>query len=205
MRAWRHSRLAQIDRGNVRRLVPASAFQTGDAEGGLQATPIVVVLYLSSAHDRVYALDAATGAQRWRYDYPLPRDFVNFYGPGNRGVAVADGRVFLGTLDNTVVALGARTGRELWRTNVEDAQQCGCSITGAPLVVGGRVLTGVTGGDTAHRGYVSAFDARTGRMLWRFWTIPGPAAATADRRSRTRWAGGSSWPRRRGWPRRCPG
>src|SRR5690349_6946412 len=76
-RAWRHSSLTQIDRGNVRKLAPVWVSQTGDYEGGLQATPIVTggVLYLSTAHDRVFALDAATGAERWHYQYELPRDF----------------------------------------------------------------------------------------------------------------------------------
>lgn len=196
-RAWRYSALKQIDVSNVGRLAPVWVFQTGDYEGGLQATPIVVggVLYLSSSRNRVFAIEAATGKLIWQYNYPLPRTFQTFYGPWNRGVAVGNGRVFLGTLDNHVVALDQKTGREIWRTNVEDAQQCGCNITAAPLVVKDKVIVGVTGGDSAHRGYVTAFDARTGRMVWRFWTIPGPGEPGHETWEGDSWkyGGGSSW------------
>ena len=158
-RAWRHSSLNQIDSSNVKKLAPAWVFQTGDYEGGLQSTPIVVdgVMYVSTSRNRVFALDAATGRELWRYVYPLPRSFQTFYGPWNRGVAVSGGKVFLGTLDNHMVAIDQKTGRELWRTNVEDSNQCGCNITAAPLVLKDMVITGVTVGDSAHRGYVTAF------------------------------------------------
>lgn len=195
--SWRHSSLSQISTANVRRLVPAWIFQTGDYEGGLQATPIVVegVMYVSTSRNRVFALDAATGAEKWKYVYPLPRSFQTFYGPWSRGVAVGHGRVYLGTLDNHVVALDQKTGREIWRANVEDAAQCGCNITAAPLVVKDKVVVGVTGGDSAHRGYITAYDARTGRQAWRFWTIPGPGEPGHETWAGDSWkyGGGSSW------------
>jgi len=195
--AWRHSSLNQINTSNVKRLSAAWVFQTGDYEGGLQATPIVIdgVMYIATSRNRVFALNAATGAELWRYNYPLPRSFQTFYGPWNRGVAVAHGRVYLGTLDNHVVGLDQKTGRELWRTNVEDANQCGCNITGAPLVVKDKVIVGVTGGDSAHRGYISAFDAASGRQAWRFWTIPGPGEPGHETWEGDSWkyGGGSSW------------
>jgi alcohol dehydrogenase (cytochrome c) len=173
--SWRYSALDQINTANVKRLAPAWIFQTGDYEMGLQATPIVVggVLYLSTSRNNVYALDGATGHLLWQYKYPQPRGAVP-YGPQNRGVAVADGQVFEGTYDNYLVALDQKTGVELWRVNVEDSKQCGCNITAAPLVVKNLVIVGGTGGDSAHRGYLSAFDTKTGRMKWRFYTIPGP-------------------------------
>jgi len=196
-RALRHSTLPQINRGNVHKLAPAWVFQTGDYEAGLQVTPIVLdgVMYLSTSRNRVFALDAATGAVLWRYEYELPRDFVLFYGPGNRGVAVGHGRVYMGTLDNYLVALDQKTGRELWKVNIEDSQQCGCGITGAPLVVKDKVVIGVAGGDTAHRGYINAFDAKTGRHAWRFWTIPGPGEPGHDTWKGDSWkfGGGASW------------
>jgi alcohol dehydrogenase (cytochrome c) len=195
--AWRYSALDQINRSNVKRLRPVWAFQTGDYDGGLQATPIVLggVIYLSTAHNWVFALDGATGRPLWEYRYNLPADITTIYGPWNRGVAAGLGKVFLGTLDNHVVALDQKTGRELWRVNVEDARQCGCNITGAPLVVKDKVVVGVTGGDSAHRGYLTAFDARTGRLAWRFWTIPGPGEPGHETWAGDSWkhGGGSTW------------
>lgn len=195
--SWRHSSLNQINTANVKNLAPVWTFQTGDYEGGLQVTPIVIdgVMYLSTSRNRVFALDAKTGTVLWQYTYPLPKNFVNFYGPWSRGVAVAQGRVFVGTLDNHVVALDQKTGRELWRVNAEDANQCGCNITGAPLAVKDKVIVGVTGGDSAHRGYITAFDMKTGRQAWRFWTIPGPGEPGHESWEGDSWkyGGGSSW------------
>ena len=158
----------------MQKLAPAWIFQTGDYENGLQATPIVIdgVIYLSTSNSWVFALDGATGRILWEYRFAW--QIVPLYGKQNRGVAVGHGRVFLGTADNHMVALDQKTGAEVWRVNVEDSRQCGCNITGAPLVVKDMVIAGVTGGDSAHRGYLTAFDASTGRMRWRFYTIPGP-------------------------------
>jgi alcohol dehydrogenase (cytochrome c) len=193
----RYSALDQIDTGNVARLTPVWAFQTGDPESGLQSTPLVVdgVLYLSSASSWVFALDAATGKLIWEYRFPLPSRPQLGYGRQNRGVAIAQGRVFLGTADNHMVALDQKTGRELWRVNVEDERQCGCNITGAPLVVRDLVVAGVTAGDSAHRGYLTAFDQRTGRVRWRFYTIPAPGEKGSETWLGDSWrfGGGSTW------------
>src|SRR4051812_13161233 len=153
--AWRFSALDQVNRENVQRLQPAWAFQTGDYENGLQATPIAVdgVLYLSTSNNWVFALDGATGRMLWEYHFPLSKA-LPLYGKQNRGVAVGRGFVFLGTADNHLVALDRRNGQEVWRVNVEDARQCGCNITGAPLALKDMVIAGVTGGDSAHRGYL---------------------------------------------------
>ena len=194
---WRYSALDQINRSNIKKLVPAWAFQTGDVDGGLQATPIVVngVMYLSSSRNRVFAIDAETGTELWHYYYQNPRRIGIIYSPWNRGVAVAQGRVFMGTLDNHVVALDQKTGRELWAVNVEDLRQCGCNITGAPLVVKDKVIVGVTGGDSAHRGYLTAFDTATGRLAWRFYTIPGPGEEGHETWEGESWkyGGGATW------------
>src|SRR5262245_4415945 len=95
---WRHSSLNQISNANVKRLAPVWTFQTGDYEGGLQSTPIVIdgVMYLGTSRNRVFALNAATGALLWQYTYPLPKTFTTFYGPWNRGVAVGHGHVYVG-------------------------------------------------------------------------------------------------------------
>ena len=194
--AWRYSALDQIHTGNVRRLAPVWAFQTGDYENGLQATPIVIdgVLYLSTSNNWVFALDGATGRVLWEYRFPLSKSIPG-YGKQNRGVAVGQGRVFMGTADNHVVALDQRTGEEIWRVNAEDARQCGCNITGAPLAVKDMVVVGVTGGDSAHRGYLTAFDAATGRLRWRFYTIPGPGEKGHETWSGESWrfGGASTW------------
>ena len=195
--AWRHSALDQIDRSNVKQIAPVWAFQTGKVDGGLQSTPIVIdgVMYLATSWNRVFAIDAVTGKELWHYFYQNPREIGIIYSPVNRGVAVDSGRVFMGTLDNHVVALDQKTGRELWKTNVEDMQQCGCNITGAPLIAKGKVIVGVTGGDSAHRGYITAFDMKTGRQAWRFWTIPGKGEKGSETWLGDSWkyGGGSSW------------
>lgn len=193
---WRYSALDQINTSNVKRLVPVWAFQTGDYEMGFQATPIVIdgVMYVSTSRSNVFALDAATGRLIWQYKYPAPRGAVP-YGPQNRGVAVAAGKVFLGTYDDYVVAIDQKTGAESWKVNVEDTKQCGCNITGAPLIVKDLVIVGGTGGDSAHRGYLTAFDQKTGRLRWRFYTVPGPGEKGHETWKGDSWklGGGATW------------
>ncbi len=196
-KSWRYSPLDEIDRSSVANLRPVWAFESGFPDGGMQSAPLVAdgVMYISTAWNHVFALDAATGQRLWRYDYPEPDAIPGTYGTWNRGVALAYGLVFMGTLDNHVVALDQRTGEEVWRVEVENAKQCGCNITSAPLVVKDLVITGVTGGDSAHRGYLNAFEAKTGRHRWRFWTIPGPGEAGHETWAGDSWkyGGGSTW------------
>ena len=196
-KAWRYSPLDQINRSNVKQLTPVWAFESGLDDGGMQSAPLVVdgVMYVSTAQNHVFALDAVTGEQIWRYQHELPDELPAVYGNWNRGVAIAYGIVYLGTLDNHVVALDAGTGREVWRVEVENSKQCGCNITSAPLIVKDMVITGVTGGDSAHRGYLNAFDAKTGRHRWRFWTIPGPGEPGHETWKGDSWkyGGGSTW------------
>jgi len=193
---WRYSGLDQINTTNVKRLAPVWAFQTGDYEMGFQATPIVIdgVIYVSTSRNHVYALDGATGRVIWQYKYPAPRAAVP-YGPQNRGVAVGSGKVFMGTHDNFVVALDQKTGAEVWRVGVDDVKQCGCNITGAPLVVKEMVIVGGTGGDSAHRGYLTAFDVKNGHLKWRFYTIPGPGEKGHETWKGDSWkfGGGATW------------
>ena len=193
--ALRYSTLDQINTSNVKTLRPEWVFQTGDYENGLQATPIVIdgIIYLSTSNAWVFALDGVTGRVIWEYHFTLGKGLG--YGKQNRGVAVGQGRVFLGTADNHMVALDQKTGAEVWRVNVEDSRQCGCNITGAPLLVKDIVIAGVSGGDSAHRGYLTAFDAKTGRMRWRFYTIPAPGEKGHETWPGDSWlyGGGSSW------------
>jgi alcohol dehydrogenase (cytochrome c) len=193
--AWRYSALDQVNLANVKKLSVAWAFQTGDYENGLQSTPIVVdgVLYLSSSRSQVFALDAASGKLLWQYKYHLPR------APGantqNRGIAVGAGKVFLGTYDDFVIGLDQKTGREMWKVALDDQRQCGCAITGAPLFLKDKVVIGSTGGDGAFRGYLTALDAKTGRLAWRFYTIPGPGEKGHETWKGESWkfGGGATW------------
>ena len=195
--AWRYSKLDQVNRGNIKKLIPVWSFQTGVVDGGLQATPIVVdgVMYLTGSLNRVFALDAVSGEKIWQYYHPKPTAFPAIYGTWNRGVAIGHGLVFMGTVDNYLVALDAKTGREVWKVEIEDAGQCGCSITGAPLLVKDKVIIGVTAGDSGHRGYLNAFEVETGRHAWRFWTIPGPGEPGHETWKGDSWkyGGGSTW------------
>lgn len=193
--AWRYSALDQINTSNVKKLVPVWQFQTGDYAQGLQSTPIVIdgVLYLSTTHSQVFALDAVTGKMIWQYKYPMPR------GAGgniqNRGIAVGAGKVFVGTYDDYVVAIDQKTGVEAWKTAMADSSQCGCSITGAPLLVKDKVIIGEAGGDGAFRGFLTALDAKTGRVAWRFYTIPGPGEKGNETWKGDSWkyGGGATW------------
>ena len=194
--SWRYSSLDQINAANVKSLTPVWTFQTGDYAENLQATPIVMdgVMYLITARARVFALDAATGREIWRYQYPEPpRNTPGFV--GNRGVAVGAGKVFFGTKDNNMVALDQKTGHLLWRVNIDDARQCGCNITAAPLVVKDKVIIGGTGGDGAHRGYLTAFYTSTGRLAWRWYVIPGPGEKGHETWKGDSWrfGGGAPW------------
>ena len=194
--AWRYSALDQINKSNVKNLAPVWAFQTGDYEMGLQSTPIVVdgVLYLSTSRSQVWALDAVTGRVVWHYKYPLPR-VTTPYGPQNRGVAVGDGKVYLGTYDDNLIAIDQKDGHEVWRVSLDDIRQCGCTITAAPLVVKDKVIVGGAGGDSAHRGYLTAVSMKSGRVAWRFYTIPGPGEKGHETWKGDSWkfGGGATW------------
>src|SRR5579871_434331 len=190
--AWRYSALNQINTSNVKNLAPVWMFQTGDYENGLQSTPLVVdgVLYLGTSRDQIFALDAATGSLIWEYKYPMG-------GPGsqNKGVAVGAGKVFMGTHDDYVVALDQKTGKEVWKTAMDDVSQCGCRIISAPLFLKDKVVVGNAGGDGAFRGYLTALDANTGRVAWRFYTIPGPGEKGHETWKGDSWkfGGGATW------------
>ena len=195
--AWRYSPLDQIHRENVTDLSTAWVFQTGVVDGGFSTTPLVAdgVMYITSSWNRVFALDAVTGKEKWHYYHPEPENFGLLYGPWNRGVALGHGLVYMGTLDNRLIALDAETGEEVWNVVIEDWQECGCNITGAPLVVKDKVVVGVTAGDSAHRGYINAYDAESGRHVWRFYTIPGEGEEGNETWLGDSWklGGGSSW------------
>ena len=174
----RYSPLDQINTENVDQLGLAW-FADIPLNRGQESTPILVdgVIYLSSSWSNVFAYDAKTGEQLWRYDPEVPHDWaVNVCcGVVNRGVAAWNGKIFVGTLDGRLVALDAATGEPVWDVYTIDRSQR-YSTTGAVRVVKGRVLVGNSGAEFGVRGYVSAYDAETGELDWRFWTVPGNPA-----------------------------
>ena len=163
-----YSSLSQIDTGNVRRLQARWAVPM-PGNGIVESVPLVVdgVMYTTGPPGQVFALDARTGRQIWRYQ--RTQKVVNPYESNrvNRGVAVLGNRLFFGTLDAALVALDLRTGAPLWEVQVADTMQ-GYSITSAPLVVKDKIVTGVSGGEYGIRGFVDAYDPASGKRLWRF-------------------------------------
>ena len=191
----RFSPLDDINRDNVGSLSLAWVFQTG-VPYQFQASPIVAdgILYVTAAYNHLYALDAATGDPVWKYDHPLPRDLRICCGPGNRGVAIAGDTVFMGTLDARLVALDRRTGEVVWNVAV-DEHTAGFSVTAAPLVVRDTVVVGVAGGEYGIRGYVDAYDVKTGQRQWRTYTVPAEGEPGAETWAGDSWkhGGGPTW------------
>lgn len=191
----RFSPLKEIDRNNVQNLVPVWSFQTGVPDG-LEATPLFVdgVIYLTTSWDHVFAVDAKTGAELWHYKRRLPEKLKFCCGPVNRGVAILDGTIYLMTLDAHLVALDAQTGRTLWDVEVGKAED-NLSATSPPLIVGHTVIAGVGGGDYPSRCFIDAYDAKTGRRLWRFYTVPGKGEKNAKTWSEgsAKQGGGGTW------------
>lgn len=168
-----YSPLNQITTENVNQLRPVWSFSTGMRDGH-QAPPIVNdgIMFVSTPHNRVLALDARSGDLLWRYERELPEDQFQMH-PTNRGVALHGNLVFLATADCYLVALDARSGEVVWELEVEDYTG-GYYMTLAPLVARSKVMVGVSGGEFGVRGFVAAFDARTGEPAWKTYTIPGP-------------------------------
>ena len=183
----RFSRLDRIDRSNVADLELKWAHHIPQLDRA-ETTPLVVdgVMFITESPSNVVAVDAATGRPFWRYDHPLPDDLRICCGRNNRGVAILDELLFMSTLDAHLVAIDARTGSLVWNREVAD-HRGGYSKTAAPLVVKDRIVTGIAGGEFGIRGFLDAYDARTGELEWRTYTIPGP-----DHPDNLTWAG-DSW------------
>ncbi|HMD70605.1 MAG TPA: c-type cytochrome, partial [Bryobacteraceae bacterium] len=188
---WHYSTLSQIDTSNVRQLQARWAVPI-PGNGIVESVPLVVdgVMYTTGPPGQVFALDARTGRQIWRYQ--RTQKVVNPYESNrvNRGVAVLGNRLFFGTLDAALVALDLRTGAPLWEVQIADTMQ-GYSITSAPLVVKDKIVTGVAGGEYGIRGFVDAYDPASGKRLWRFYTIPGPGDFGHDTWEGDSWKEGS--------------
>jgi quinohemoprotein ethanol dehydrogenase len=188
----RFSSLDEINTENVKELKGDWMTKIGQnataakfsAEG--QAIEYEGTIYIADGADDVFALDASSGEKLWTYEPHLPPDplgEVVCCGWDNRGVAIGDGMVFVSQLNGDEVALDQETGKVNWQTNVEEAKK-GFSITSAPLYYNGKVYVGGSGGEYGIRGRLTALDAKTGKMDWRFWTTPSPTET-----------GGDTWPK----------
>jgi quinohemoprotein ethanol dehydrogenase len=173
--AWRYSGLDQINVDTVKDLKPAWVLEF-DTWRAQESSAIVVdgVAYVTTAWSKVYAVDAKTGKQLWYFDpkVPGPAGAKTCCDVVNRGAAVYKGRVYFGTIDGRLIALDARTGKQVWSTMTVDPDGT-LSVTSAPRVANGLVFIGNAGGDFGGRGYVSAYRADTGKQAWRFWLTPG--------------------------------
>jgi alcohol dehydrogenase (cytochrome c) len=191
----RHSLLKQVTPQNVKDLEMKWVFQSRSLEK-FEATPLVVdgIMYTVQAPNDVIALDPVTGREFWSYAYapsPLARPCC---GRVNRGVAVVGDTLFMGTIDAHLIAIDAKNGRPLWNTEVAKPES-GYAITHAPLVVKDKVIVGTAGGEFGIRGFIAAYDVKTGKEVWRFYTIPGPGEPGNETWSGDSWktGGASVW------------
>src|SRR5437660_638894 len=184
---WGYSPLDQITPANVTRLQPEWVFSTG-VTNGHEAPPIVNngVMFVATPANQVIALDAQSGALLWRYKRPVTDDVINLH-PTSRGVALYGGRVFFAAGEAVLVALDARTGKEVWTATVAENKD-GYYMSLAPLVADGKVMVGASGGEVGVRGFVAAFDTATGKEAWRVFTVPAPGEPGSET-----WPTGDQW------------
>ena len=185
---WGYSPLSQITPENVQRLEPVWVVSTG-VNNGHEAVPLVNngAMFVSTPGSQVMAIDVKTGIVLWRYKKQLPEDVI-WPHPTSRGVALYNDKVYFAAGDAVLVALDARTGKEVWTTKVAENKQ-GYYMSLAPIVADGKVLMGTSGGDLGIRGFVAAFDAETGKEAWRVFTIPAPGEPGSE----TWPPGGEQW------------
>jgi alcohol dehydrogenase (cytochrome c) len=195
MSGWRFSELNQISADNVAALTPKWIFQTG-TPGHMETTPLVIdgLMYVTAASNHAFAVDLRTGYSVWHYSKTPPASLGLCCGEVNRGFAVLGDKLFKVNIEDTLVALDRASGKVLWETELGDYRK-GYSGTLAPLVVKNRVLVGTAGAEFGTRGFIDAYDAETGKRLWRFETIPDsgePGVETWGNDSYRR-GGGSTW------------
>jgi alcohol dehydrogenase (cytochrome c) len=192
---WSFSPLDQINIGNVKNLTPVWSLSTG-VTSGHQSPPIVNdgVMFVSTPANQVIAVDAGTGNELWRYKRAIPEGFAALHNT-NRGVALYGDKVYFAALDAALVALDAKTGKVAWEAPVEDWHN-GYYMTMAPLVVKGKVMVGVSGGEFGVRGFVQAFDSESGKSAWKTFTIPEPGqpgSETWQKADTWKRGGGATW------------
>jgi quinohemoprotein ethanol dehydrogenase len=195
----RFSPLDQINDQNAAQLGLAWQFETA-TDRGLEATPLVIdgVMYATGSWSVTYAVDARTGQQLWKYDPEVHRKYDNIAccDVVNRGAAYYNDKVYVGVLDGRLVALDKKTGKVAWSTVTVDQNQP-YTVTGAPRIAKGKIIIGNGGAEYGVRGYVSAYDAETGKLAWRFYTVPGdpskPQENKALERALPTWQGTDWW------------
>ena len=194
---WRYSRLDQITTENVDRLRVKWLFQGRHLEK-FETTPLVVdgIMYLTRPENDIFALDAETGRAMWTYSYRNPARTYNCCGKVNRGLAILGNRLFMNTLDMHIIAIDAKSGRELWKTRMFDHTAAGgYAATGAPLALKDKVVVGMAGGERGVSGFLDAYDVETGKRAWRFNTIPQPGEPNFGTWAGDSWktGGASTW------------
>lgn len=191
----RYSTLSQITRANVGRLKTTWTYQIRGRHK-FEGTPLVIdgVMYISEPPSDVTALDLRTGRPLWSYRRSIPEGMIACCGQVNRGVAALDDQIFVGTIDAHLVALDRKTGRVRWDVEVAD-YKTGHSITPAPLAVKDKIIIGMAGAEYGVRGFLDAYDARTGRRAWRWWGTPGPGEPGNETWSGDSWktGGATTW------------
>jgi len=184
---WGYSELDQIKPENVKQLQLAWVFATG-AGNAHEAAPLVNngVMYIAAPGNQVLAINAKTGTQLWRYVKPVAPDYISMHRV-TRGVALYGDKVFFASNAAVLVALDARTGKEIWNTTVEDNKKA-YYLTAAPVIADGKVIIGVSGGEWGIRGFVAAYDLETGKEVWKCYTIPAPGEPGSET-----WPTGDEW------------
>jgi alcohol dehydrogenase (cytochrome c) len=184
----RYSSLQEISPANVKDLELKWVFQAQSLEK-FESTPLVVdgVMYVTQAPNDVVALDAKTGRAFWVYHYSPSADAAPCCGHVNRGVAMLGDTLFMATIDSHLIAIDAKNGHPVWNVKVAESA-AGYAMTLAPLVIKDKVLVGVGGGDHGIRGFIAAYEAKTGKEAWKFYTIPGPGEPGHET-----WGGGDDW------------
>jgi PQQ-dependent dehydrogenase (methanol/ethanol family) len=176
-KSWHYSPLSAINAGNVAQLRVAWSHVASRSNRGLQSYPLVVdgILYYSGAYNQVWALDGATGEVLWQYKHKLNEDLVakQTHSPYNRGIAIGYGNIYMGTLDGKLAAIDVKSGKLVWETKLVNSEKLTVGFTGAPLLVKDKVIIGAQGGEWPDRGPIFGVDARTGKQLWRFYTVGG--------------------------------
>jgi alcohol dehydrogenase (cytochrome c) len=193
--AVRHRDLKHIHTGNVKNLRAEWMFQTGVPGGGFETVPLVVdgVMYFTAGEGHAFALDARSGRQLWHYKHAFP--------PGrraagvNRGFAMLGNLLYMVTIDSNLVALDARTGRPVWQTEIVPYKAGTYYATLAPLALKDKIIVGIGGGEQGVRGFLDAYDPKTGERMWRFWTVPGKGEPGSETWDGDSWkiGGGPTW------------
>jgi alcohol dehydrogenase (cytochrome c) len=193
-RSHHYSSLNQITTENVHRLRARWIYQMHRPK--VEATPIVVdgIMYLTRPPSDVIALDADTGRSLWTFEYRLPKPVYLCCGEVNRGLAILGTTLYLTTLDAKLIALDARSGRVLWKRDIADPG-LNYTATGAPLALKDKLIVGMAGAEGGIRGFLDAYDPKTGGRIWRFWTIPAPGEPGSETWRGGAWqhGGGSTW------------